>query len=68
MSPVKHSNAVLKLTDIEKLRVIRKRHRWRQVDLANQLGVKVRTLRSWEQGKASPSNPAPITEFVRRFS
>ncbi len=40
----------------ERLAEVRKDHHDRQADLAQKLHVTLYTVRSWEQGKSSPSN------------
>ncbi len=44
---------------IELLKGLRTRKRWTQVQAAKAIGVRVRTLRSWEQGTR---HPKPIVE------
>jgi putative transcriptional regulator len=42
------------------VRSIRKRHRLTQEQFANLLGVKIGTLRNWEQGRRSPRGAARV--------
>ncbi len=48
--------AGMKLTLMEKLRLIRHRNKWSQRQLAQRLDVELRTLRAWEQGCRTPAS------------
>ncbi|HZQ47940.1 MAG TPA: helix-turn-helix transcriptional regulator [Verrucomicrobiae bacterium] len=53
-------------TPVQRLRALRKRKRWDQSEAATRIGVKTRTLRSWEQGTRSPKPivQKAILEFI----
>ncbi|MCI8910857.1 MAG: helix-turn-helix transcriptional regulator [Oscillibacter sp.] len=50
----------------ERLSEIRKDHGDTQIRLAEQLGVSLPTVRSWEQGKSSPSHEM-LVALCRRY-
>ena len=52
------------------LRTLRRRRGWTQSVTADKLGVKVRTLRSWERGSRTPKPIVVrvISDFVRHNS
>lgn len=46
------------------LRAFRARHRLTQPQAAAALGVTVRTLQEWEQGRQRPDQPGPIERLI----